>query len=185
MRCPHVNRQVQLYIDNQLTMNQIRELEGHVAQCNECRRELFLLEEVSSSLRQLQPIAEPADMTMLIMQRVAMTSQRHSERQFSLWRPSLVELLTVIFLASITTLSIIWQQPSLRAVLPFAGSLSQTSSYVLHLLYTGDMRAVSLVLWLGGAILGVCITLALAGDEIRSGWYKAMMERLPHNSVSE
>ena len=185
MRCPDANRQLQLYLDNRLTMNQVRELEGHVAQCAGCRRELFLLEEVSSSLRQLQPIAEPIDMTMLIMQRVAMIPQRHVERQFSLWRPSLAELLAVIFLASITTLSFIWLQPSLRAVLPFASSLSQTSSYVFHLLYTGDMRAVTLALWLGGAILGICITLALAGGEIRSEWFKAMMERLPHNSVSE
>jgi Putative zinc-finger len=179
MRCPEANRQLQLYIDNQLSMNQVRELEGHVAQCTSCQKQLFFLEEVTRSLRELQPIAEPADMTMLIMQRVAMSPQRQSDNHFSLWRPSLAELVTVVILASVTTLGIIWQQPSLREVLPFANPLMQTISYVMRLLYSGNMGTVSLVLWVGGTIIGVWITLALAGNEIRSQWFKAMMDRLP------
>jgi predicted anti-sigma-YlaC factor YlaD len=179
MRCHDARKQLQFYIDNELTMNQVRELEGHIAQCDACSRELYLLEEVSSSLRHLRPIAEPADLTMLIMQRVAMSPQQYTDRQFSLWRPSIPELVTVVILASITTLGIIWQQPSLRDVLPFAAPLSQTFSYVIHLLYSGNMGAISFALWLGGAILGIFITLALAGNEIRSQWFKAMLERLP------
>jgi hypothetical protein len=108
-----------------------------------------------------------------------MSPQRYTDRQFSLWRTSLAELVAVVVLASITTLGIIWQQPSLRDVLPFAAPLSQTISYVIHLLYSGNMGAISFALWLGGAILGVFITLALAGNEIRSQWFKAMLERLP------
>lgn len=179
MRCHDARKQLHFYIDNQLTMNQVRELEGHIAQCDACYRELYLLEEVSFSLRQLRPVAEPADMTALIMQRVAMSPQQYTDRQFSLWRPSIAELVAVVILASITTLGIIWQQPSLRAVLPFAAPLSQTFSYVIHLLYSGDMTAISLALWVVGTILGIFITLALAGDEIRSQWFKAMLERLP------
>lgn len=179
MRCLDARKQLHLYIDNQLAMNQVRELEGHITQCDACQRELYLLEEVTSSLRQLRPVAEPADMTMLIMQRVAMSPQRHTDHQFSLWRPSIAELVAVVILASITTLGIIWQQPSLRAALPFAAPLSQTFSYVIHLLYFGDMTAISLALWVVGIILGIFITLALAGDEIRSQWFKAVLERLP------
>ena len=37
----------------------------------------------------------------------------------------------------------------------------------------------TLAFWVVGTILGVCITLALAGNEMRSQWFKAMMERLP------
>jgi hypothetical protein len=179
MRCPEANSQLQLYIDNRLSMYQVRELERHIAQCAACQQQLYLLEEVTSALRELPPVIEPTDMTMLIMQRVAMSSRRQSDNQFSLWRPSLAELVAVIVLASITTLSIIWQQPSLRAVLPFANSLSHTISYVIHLLYSGDMAMIFLVLWVGGTIVGVWITLALAGTEIRSRWLKAMMDRLP------
>jgi hypothetical protein len=179
MRCPEANRQLQLYIDNRLSMHQVRELEGHIAQCAYCQQQLSMMEEVTYALRELPPVAEPANMTMLIMQRVAVTSQRPGDNQFSLWRPSLTELVTVVILASITTLSIIWQQPSLREVLPFAIPLSQTISYVMHLLYSGNMGTVWLVLWVGGTIIGVWITLALAGNEIRTQWFKAMMDRLP------
>ena len=179
MRCHDARKQLQLYIDNQLTMNQVRELEGHIAQCDACSRELSFLEEVTSSLRQLQSVAEPADMTMLIMQRVANSPQRHTDGRFSLWRPSLAELLTVVVLASITTLGVIWLLPSLRNVLPFAAPLSQTFSYVIHLLYSADMGAISLALWVVGTILGIFITLALVGDEIRTQWFKAVLERLP------
>ncbi len=173
MRCHDARKQLQLYIDNQLTMNQVRELEGHIAQCDACSRELSLLEEITSSLRQLQ------HMTMLIMQRVANSPQRHTDGRFSLWRPSLTELLMVVVLASITTLGVIWLLPSLRNVLPFAAPLSQTFSYVIHLLYSADMGAISLALWVVGTILGIFITLALAGDEIRTQWFKAVLERLP------
>ena len=179
MRCPEANSQLQLYIDNRLSMYQVRELERHIAQCVACQQQLYLLEEVTSALRELPPVVEPINMTMLIMQRVAMSSRRQSDNQFSLLRPSLAELVTVIVLASITTLSIIWQQPSLRAVLPFANPLSHTISYVIHMLYSGDMGMIFLVLWVGGTIIGVWITLALAGTEIRSKWLKAMMDRLP------
>ena len=179
MRCPEANYQLQLYIDNRLSINQVRELEEHIERCAGCQRQLYVLEEVTYALRELPPVVEPAGMTMLIMQRVAMSSRRQRNNQFSLLRPSLFELVTVVILASITTLSIIWQQPSLREVLPFANPLSQTISYVVHLLYNGDMRMISLVLWVGGTIIGVWITLALAGTEIRTKWFKAMMDRLP------
>jgi predicted anti-sigma-YlaC factor YlaD len=179
MRCSDATVQLQLYIDRRLTMSQVRVLEAHVAQCAACRNQLYLLEEVASTLHNLQLVAEPADMTMRIMQRVAVSSQRQVDGQFSLWRPSLVELLTAVFLASITTLVIIWQQPSLRAVLPFANPLTRAFATILHLLVTADMGTLSLVLWIGGTILGICITLALVGDEIRSEWFKAMMDRLP------
>jgi len=179
MRCSDANRQLQLYIDRRLTMQQVRELEVHIDQCAACQYQLFLLEEVASTLHNLQPVAEPADMTIRIMQRVAASSQRQVDRQFSLWRPSLPELLIAVFLASITTLAIIWQQPALRAVLPFATLLSQAFSTIIHLLVTANMGALSLALWIGGTILGIWITLALAADEIRSESFKAMMDRLP------
>jgi hypothetical protein len=49
----------------------------------------------------------------------------------------------------------------------------------LHLLMTVDSNRLILALWIVGTILGICITLALAGSEMRSQWFKAMLERLP------
>ncbi len=183
MRCREASRQLQLYLDCRLTMEQVRVLEAHIANCRACQRELYLLEEVAALLRGVVPVAEPADLTMRIMRRVAMAPQRQKEHNFVLWRPSLAELLVVVLLATISTLGVMWQQPSLRAVLPFASghdSLSLAFFDSLHALIGGNTGLLLLLaFWLVGAALGVCITLILAGSELRAQWFKAMLERLP------
>ena len=182
MRCADATRQLQLYIDHRLTREQFRTLEAHMSQCSTCQYQLLLLEEVSTSLRGMQPIAEPADLTMRIMQRVAESPRRRREGQYSLLRPSLAEILAVFFLATITTLGIIWNQPSLRAALPLANGhnfFSQSFFGMLNLLIASNSGPLTLALWVGGALLGICITLILAGNEVRTEWFKAMVERLP------
>jgi predicted anti-sigma-YlaC factor YlaD len=181
MRCSAANKQLQLYIDKQLTLQQMCQLEAHLTTCCACQKDLLLLEEVASSLRELPPVAEPANLTAQIMQRVAITPQKPRER-YSLLRPSLLEVLAVVLLATITTLGIIWQQPTLRAVLPFANGhdlISQSFSNTLNLLVNGNTAPLMLALWVVGTVLGVSITLALAGNEMRTEWFKAMMDRLP------
>ncbi len=181
MRCSAASKQLQLYIDKQLTVQQVRQLETHLTTCRTCQEDLLLLEKVASSLRELPPVAEPANLTIQIMQRVAMTPQKPRER-YSLLRPSLLEALVVVLLATITTLGIIWQQPTLRAVLPFANGhdpISQSFANTLNMLINENMGTLMLALWVVGTLLGVCITLALAGNEMRTEWFKAMMDRLP------
>jgi Putative zinc-finger len=182
MRCAEAAWQLQLYIDDRLTVARVRALEAHVAQCRACQSDMRLLEDVANAIGHIAPVAEPANLTEHIMLRVAMAEQQRTENRFKLWRPSLREWFAAIFLATITTLGIIWQQPALRSVLPFFNghdSLSLAFLHTLHILATGDMGIVTLFLWVGGAILGVWITLALVGDDIRAEWFKAMMERLP------
>ena len=182
MRCGEAARQLQLYIDRRLTVEQVRVLEAHIADCRVCQRDLYLLEEIATFVRDVVPIAEPADLTMRIMQQVAITPQRPKERNFVLWRPSLAELLAVVLLATISTLGVMWQQPSLRAALPFANghdSFSLAFLNLLHSLSDGNTALLLLALWVVGAALGVCITLILAGSELRAQWFKAMLERLP------
>jgi hypothetical protein len=107
---------------------------------------------------------------------------RTSTPKFSLLRPSLPEILTAVFLATVATLVSILQQPALRGLLPVANghdSLSLAFIHTLHLLTEIDMGTLTLALWIIGTFLGVCITLLLAGNEVRSRWFKAMMERLP------
>lgn len=181
MRCSAASKQLQLYIDKQLTVRQVLQLEAHLTTCHTCQEDLLLLEKVASSLRELPPVAEPANLTIQIMQRVAMTPQKPRER-YSLLRPSLLEVLAVVLLATITTLGIICQQPTLRAVLPFANGhnfISQSFSNTLNMLINGNTGPLMLALWVVGTVLGVCITLALAGNKIRTEWFKAMIDRLP------
>jgi Putative zinc-finger len=182
MRCKKATRLLQLYIDGCLTMQQTRALEAHVSGCAACREELELLQEVAYALRNPGLIAEPEDLKMQIMQRVAMTPQRNEVRKFSPLRPSLPQALAIIFLATFATFGSIVAQPSLRRLLPFANghdSLSIAFMNVLHAFGEFNSGTLTLAFWVVGTILGVCITLVLAGTEMRSQWFKAMMERLP------
>lgn len=181
MRCSEASHQLHLYIDRRLTLDQTRTLEVHVASCAACRTELEGLEEVVLRVHKLQMIAEPADLTAQVMRRVAQFPRQRLP-SYSLLRPSLAELLTVIFLATIATLGSVLAQPSVRALLPFANGKDILSQFVIHatkLLVTVDSGTLMLAIWVVGTLLGICITLALAGSEVRTQWYRAMLERLP------
>ncbi len=142
MRCKEASQQLQLYLDNRLTIDKVRALETHIADCATCLEELMLLEEVAYNLQILKVVAEPDNLNEQIMRRVAMASSQSTtpNRHYSHLRPSLP---------------------------------------VLHMLMNVDSNTLILALWVIGTILGICITLALAGNEIRSQWFKAMMERIP------
>lgn len=189
MRCTKATYQFQLYIDHQLTLRQTRVLEAHIASCSSCRVELNFLEEVSLSLDTLKFVPEPADMHEQIMQKVALSAARKHvstrEKQATrlrLLRPSLAELLAAALLATMATLMILLQQPSLRGLLPIANGhdpLSLLYTQVVHTLTSIDANTLSLALWIIGTLLGICITLAVAGSELRTQWFKAMLEHLP------
>src|SRR6266705_3228763 len=173
MRCAEAVHQLQLYIDSRLTVKQTRALEAHVAGCTACQRELALLEEVAQSVHNLKLVAEPVDLAARFMQRVALDSLRPGTARFSLLRLSLLELLTAILLATIATIGSILAQPSVRILLPFANGHDAFSLAFMN------THTLILACWVIGTILGVCITLLLAGDEMRAEWLKAVMQRLP------
>ena len=184
MRCKEASQQLQLYLDNRLTLQEVRALEAHLASCNACQEELTFLEMVVNDLETLKVVLEPDDLNVKIMRRVATApSQRNtSPNRFSPWRPSLLEILVAATLATIATIGTILQQPSIRSLLPFANghdSLSVAFLNVLRLLMTVDSTTLILALWIAGTFLGICITLIFAGSEMRTQWFKAMMERLP------
>jgi len=181
VRCSEAGRQLQLYIDDRLSLQEVTALEAHLTGCIDCQEELFLLEEAVGYVRTFRMVAEPEDLTERIMQRVAITQQRRMP-DFSLLRPTFAELLVVVLLATITTLGVILAQPSVRAVLPFANGHDAVSLFFLnslHQLLSYGVSAVILALWVIGALLGVFITLVLVGEDVRSEWFKAMMDRLP------
>ena len=187
MRCSQATRQLQLYIDNQLSWENVHPLEVHLATCGECRGELAVLEEITSALEKTQPVKEPEDLTAHIMQRVALDVQQREREQLTResyipLRPSLRELFAVIVLATVTTFGIILVQPSLRASLPFTSGNSQISHMLLsasQFFASVNSGTLTLVFWVLGTILGISITLALAGNDVRDEWFKAISHRLP------
>ena len=184
MRCKEASQQLQLYLDNRLAMQQVRALEAHLASCNACLDELTILEEVVNDLQTFNVVVEPDDLKAQIMRRVAIAaSQRNTPAsRFTLWHPSLLEILVAATLATVATIGTILQQSSIRALLPFANGhdgLSLAFLNMLHTLMTIDSITLILALWIGGTFLGICITLIFAGSEMRTQWFRAMMERLP------
>ena len=182
MHCKEASRLIQLYIDSRLTLDQVRALEAHIVSCAACHAELDLFDGIAEDLHNLKLVAEPVDLTVQIMQRVAMSRAHSGSPKFSLLRPSLSEILAAVFLATIATLVSILRQPTLRSALPIANghdSLSLAFIGALHLLTSIDMGTLMLALWIIGTFLGICITLLLAGNEVRSQLFRAMLERLP------
>lgn len=186
MRCVQASKLLQLYIDNRLALPQIGALEIHLANCTKCQREMSFLEEVSKSFQDIHFVAEPANLTKNIMQRVALSSaervQKAEEQKFSLWRTSMWEMITVVVFATIATLGFTLQQPALRAILPFANGHDTLSLYAMntiHELASISMNTLIWALWIGGTIMGICITLMVAGSEMRTQWFNAVRERLP------
>jgi Putative zinc-finger len=188
MSCSRATQLLQLYIDRRLTVQRMGELEAHLSLCAACRRELFLLEKMDQALRELEPAVEPANLTRSIMQRVALNPRScevrgRREATFAWFHISLSELLGVVLLATVATFGVILGQPSLRAVLPFANGHDKLSLFFIGLwnMLMGGMNSSTLMLmfWVCGTFLGVWITLVLAGSEVRTQWFKAVMDRLP------
>ncbi len=184
MHCQVASQQLQLYLDNRLTVQQVRSLEAHLSFCNACKEELILLESVIHDLEAFKVVAEPENLNESIMRRVALhTVQQPSlSSKFSLWRPSMLEILVAAALATVATIGTILQQPAIRSLLPFANGHDRFSLAFINLLHTlmsVDSTTLILALWIAGIVLGVSITLIFAGSEMRTQWFKAMMERLP------
>ena len=187
MNCSKATRLLQLYLDEQLSLDQMRSLEAHLFSCPTCRQELRLLEEVTIALTDEEPVYEPADFTTNVMKRVAKSEQ---DKKLTLlaqsasmpFRPSLRELLTAILLATFATCGIILDQPSLRVLFSIGNGHSGLALLFMHIwsfLFSVNSDTLLLFFWVVGTILGVWITLALAGSEMRSQWFQAVIDRLP------
>lgn len=186
MRCNKALHQLQLYLDHQLTLRQTRVLEAHIAACSSCREELTFLEAVSCGLDSLRVVPEPTDMHARIMRRVTQTTARKQqllrEKQatgFKLFRPSLAEILAAALLATMATLLTALQLPAIQNIFPPANGKDPFYMSVMNTLTHIDPNTLSLALWIIGTLLGVLITLMVAGNEMRTQWLKAMMQHLP------
>jgi hypothetical protein len=190
MQCSKAARQLQLYMDKRLTLEQIRALESHLATCSACRNELFFLEEIDQTLRGVELIAEPVDLTTNIMRRVALSvhmerakrSLAEEQRIFSPLRPSFSEFLFAIVLATVAMLGLILEQLVMRGdvVIPRGQSpVSGLWTALWTMIVTLNNQTFLAVLWILGTILGIWITLIVAGADMRNQWFKAVLDRLP------
>jgi hypothetical protein len=180
MRCSEAADQLQLYLDGRLPAERTRALEDHLTRCAACRGEWLLLEEMVHGLQSLEMVAEPEDLTARILERVAVTPQNVPHSIFTLLRPSPGELLAAAALATVASLGSLLQQPALRQLLPLeSGPVLFLLTYLSHLLTTVDSSTLMLAFWIIGTLVGICVTLIAAGEEMRARWFRAVWERLP------
>ncbi len=189
MRCSQAHLLLQLYIDQQLTLQQIRTLETHLATCSTCREDFTYLQMVSQTLNTTELVIEPADLTLHVMQRVAQ-SARNEQITLAPAQPSVLvplrfswgEMISAIVLATLTMTAIIFTQPTMRAMFPIANGHDRISMVITstwHMLLTIDSHTLLTAIWIVGTFLGIWITLLVAGSDIRNQWLKAVMDRLP------
>jgi len=190
MHCSRAAQLLQLYVDKRLSLDRMHILEVHLSECDACRRELVVLETIEQALRDFETVAEPPDLTANIMRRVALSARQREEApevakrdpSFVLFRPSLMELLAVVGLATFAMLGIVLGEPSLRAILPLVNGHGWFSLFfvgIWNFLLSINSNTLMLALYLLGTALGVWITLLVAGNEMRRQWFKAMTDRLP------
>ena len=186
MHCSKATQLLQLYVDKQLSIGEMRPLEAHLFSCQACRQELRQLEEIVTAFTNEEVVYEPADFTANVMWQITRYEQEKqvaalTQQQAAPLRLSLRELLTAILLATIATCGIILGQPSLRETLPIANGHDKLS--VVWMNIWGSLLGINsgtllLCIWVIGTLLGIWITLALAGSEMRSQWFHAVIDRL-------
>src|SRR5207245_8910534 len=109
--------------------------------------------EVVNNLQTFKVVVEPNDLNEQIMRRVAIAASQRNipASRFSLWRPSVLEILVAAALATVATLGTILQQPSIRALLPFANVSDGDSMTFLKIL--GKLMTIDSI----KLILALCI----------------------------
>ncbi len=195
MTCARAQQLLQLYLDGRLSLISTRALERHLAACPACRAELVALEEVIAELHSLGQITEPAWLGQAIMQRIASATAQpprelpagvpENARQMTgspFSRLTRRDVLLAFALATVVMVSFVLLQPALREALlvdtdPLVAPLLQT----FQTLFSMHGGVLALMGWGLSILLGIWITLALAGSEIRAFWRQRLRERLPQH----
>jgi len=195
MTCSRAQNLLQLYIDQRLSLPRTRALERHLAQCPTCRSEWMLLEDVVAEVHSLSNVVEPPWLADAIMTSIAQTTaqapselpaaphqrrRRASER--GPFRPAARDLILSSLLATIVVLSFIFVQPALRnALVSSINPLVGTALTWLQFLLSPDGGLIGWFVWMLWMVLGICITLLLAGSEARSLWRQRIRGWLPQD----
>jgi predicted anti-sigma-YlaC factor YlaD len=179
MTCARARFWMQLYLDGMLDARRLARLEEHLAGCAVCREELAVLEMVCQGTVEATLAGPAVDVTGAVMARIAGLEERRAAagaaRGFALaWADAvlaavLATLATALFLVFQPTL---WRMSSTAA--------SQELGALGHDIADQLATWSPWVAWVVCVGLGIALTIWFAGGEVRSGWRKALMARLPH-----
>ncbi len=180
MTCKRAAYWLQLYIDDRLERSRLAHLEQHLAACDHCREELALLEQIRDCAQESELVAEPANLTERILDRVAAFEARRALRaqewlpgvpQWALgWRSAVVAMLILLAL-------VIVADPTAFATMSNSLTNHATSAYTLLLMPGPD--SISWGIWAGGIAAGLALAVWFARADASSAWRRAISQRLP------
>lgn len=137
MRCETARQWISQVLDELLTNEQRKALEGHLKECVSCRAEWRLLRTVQKVLASTKPAPIPYDLTPIVMERIkAVERERQSRWRLPLFRPVwrwLAVATAPIALIALLVGIKLWQEPpppseSLYWSAHIAGAASVTTS---------------------------------------------------------
>lgn len=184
MTCKKAAYWLQLYIDGRLDPARHTHVEHHLATCPACRRELALLECVRTVAGENDLIAEPADLTQRVLDRVAAhEAQRAARAQDWLagaagraanWRAANWR---AIALALVALAALALLEPGNASA--FTSALSQHIESAYVLLLTPGPDSISWGVWGAGGLIAGAFTVWFARADAPSGVRRAIAQRLP------
>lgn len=183
MKCRKATYLIQLYLDGRLAPARHVHLEQHLASCAACRHELAVLQSIRGAAAEGELVPEPADLTALVMSRVAAYEARRAlaaapspaAPPFGLprwvigWRGAVV--------AALMLLSIALLQPTAFGGL--GATLTRDVSGAFNALLGPGPDSISWAVWLLGSIVALAFTVWFARAEASSAWRRAIAQRLP------
>ena len=177
MKCTQAEQWLQLYVDNRLDARRLALLERHIELCATCQEDFVLLELVTRAVAAPIPVREPEGLAESVMRRVAaMEAQRASVR--GVFEPGWVDAMLAAILATLVTIGFLIFQPALR--LSLSDALTQALLTINHAAIAALGDSPGWLAWSVGIGLGLLLTLAFAGGEVRATWRRNLMTRLPH-----
>ncbi len=181
-----------LYLDERLDTRGTRQLERHLVECAECRRDLARLRLAEPALREADPVARmpvPVDLTERIMRRVeayearraadlARARQRRAARRAAraaFWRGPGWRLVAVTA-ALIVAMGIWWRTYPSNGL---AGAAERLGQDALQLLSAPGPSGIAWSVWIALLALALGVGGWLARAETSAEWRRALVEWLP------
>lgn len=124
MECNNYQEQMSLWIDNQLTPNEIREIEAHTATCLTCRTSLEALKRLDRLLNAAPMVSPTPGFSSRFQARLA-TRHRRRRTWAGLLTLTLATLVLVLGAVAVLTISglALWGNLPISLILPQATSL--------------------------------------------------------------
>jgi predicted anti-sigma-YlaC factor YlaD len=171
-KCRWVGDQLQLYVDGRLEPRRLSALEAHLDDCSECRAALAAYEIVAQSAGMPEGAPESAQLTAMIMGRIAAYEAQRREvvtRQFT---PRWADALLAALLATMSTLVFALFDPGLR------DTLIHTFPLAVTVLGAPGPGAIAWSAWAVWIVSGLGLTFWLAGTDVRADWRRRFAARL-------